>query len=54
MLFRSDQPNGSYGKAEFGFTILNLGGLEGFLKGETLFNGDTEGTSVRLGARWRW
>ena len=23
-------------------------------QGETLFNGDTEGTSVRLGARWRW
>jgi hypothetical protein len=49
-----DQPIGSFGKAEYGFNILNLGGLEGFLKGETLFGGDASGTNVKLGVRWRW
>jgi uncharacterized protein YhjY with autotransporter beta-barrel domain len=49
-----DQPIGSFGKAEYGFNILNWGGLEGFLKGETLFGGDASGTNVKLGVRWRW
>ena len=49
-----DQPVGSFGKLEYGFTVLNWNGLEGFVKGETRFNGDVEGTDLNLGVRWRW
>jgi hypothetical protein len=50
----SDQGRGSYGMADFGFTMQTFYGLEGFVKGEWNFGGDADGGAVRLGARWRW
>jgi hypothetical protein len=49
-----DTRPGSYGKSDFGFTITNWSGLEGFLKGEALFGSNVEGYAARLGVRWHW
>jgi hypothetical protein len=49
-----DTAPGSYGKADFGFTITNWHGLEGYLKGEALFGNHVQGETGRLGVRWHW
>jgi hypothetical protein len=49
-----DRAPGSYGKADFGLTLLDWRGLEGFLKGDVLFGSNTDGYAARMGVRWRW
>jgi outer membrane autotransporter protein len=49
-----DRAQGSFGKVDFGFSTKSWGGLEGFLKGESIFGSDASGFTGRLGVRWRW
>jgi len=49
-----DEPLGSYGMVDYGFTTKSWNGLEGFLKGESYFSGHVDGFTGRLGVRWRW
>jgi hypothetical protein len=49
-----DTAPGSYAKTDFGFTIANWHGLEGYLKGEALFGNHVQGETGRLGVRWHW
>jgi outer membrane autotransporter protein len=50
----TDTHPGDYGRMDFGFSVMNWNGLNGYLKGDWLFGNNTGGYAVRLGVSWKW